>query len=89
MRKIYYILYNSLAKKSPNYNARILGRVSKKIRSFLYKKITNSNPKGINIHKNASFSIDVKIGDFSDISNFKKLAFLSDGHPGTWTYTGN
>ena len=51
MRKIYYILYNSLAKKSPNYNARILGRVSKKIRSFLYKKITNSNPKGINIHK--------------------------------------
>lgn len=69
MKKIYVLFYNKFAKYLPVYNSRFFGKTSRKIRGWLYKKITNSFGKDINIHRNATFSPDVIIGDYSDIGN--------------------
>nr|WP_285858002.1 CatB-related O-acetyltransferase [Neobacillus cucumis] len=67
MEKIYSLLYNRIAKRLPNYYSKFFGKPSKKIRGYLYKKITGSTGQNINIHKNATFSRNVIIGDYSDI----------------------
>lgn len=69
VKRFYVLLYNNLAKHLPIYNSKLFGKTSRKIRGYLYKKITGSVGKNINIHKNASFSSDVIIGDYTDIGN--------------------
>lgn len=61
------IIYKSLAKKLPMSESRPFGNISKIIRSSLYKGITGSKGKNINIQKNCYFEKDVIVDDNSGL----------------------
>lgn len=67
VKKIYYILYTVIAAYLPNSNAKILGKISSRIRRFLFKKITLNTSEGIGIQRGAKFTSDIKIGKYSNL----------------------
>ena len=73
MKKIYKILYVLIAKKMSNSDTAIFGNISKKVRGFLFKKITGSKGKNINIQRNCYFSNDVTLGDNSGIGENSRV----------------
>lgn len=66
-RKISYALYCLFAAYLPNSTSRLLGNFSKKIRGYLFKNITGSVGKNINIERKAKFYTSVKLGNNSGI----------------------
>lgn len=63
----YRILYNLIAKKLPSSENRIIGKFSKRFRSFCFKKITKCKSKNLNIQKGCFFEKNVKLGDNSGL----------------------
>lgn len=66
-RIVMQLIYNIIAKRLPDSEVRLVGNICKKIRAFLFKSITNNPTNHVNIHKNASFSPNVKVGYNSGI----------------------
>ncbi|MDR0830722.1 MAG: acyltransferase [Prevotellaceae bacterium] len=74
MKKFYLFLYYAFAKHLPKSTTPIIGKLSKKTRQFLCKKIVAKCGKGFNVENNAYFGNgkDIEVGDFVGFgSNFK------------------
>lgn len=68
MKKIYLVLYYSLAKVLPKSTMPILGKVSKAFRRFLCKRIFSSCGVGLNVEQGAYFGSgkDIKVATLWD-----------------------
>ena len=76
MKKIYLVLYYSLAKFLPKSTMPIIGKFSKAFRRFLCKRIFASCGIGLVVEQGAYFGNgkDIKVGDYVGIGkNFKSL----------------
>ncbi len=76
MRKIYLFLYYALAKHLPKSTTPLIGKLSKKIRSILAKKLFSRCGKKLNVENNVYFGNgkDIEVGDYVGLgSNFKTL----------------
>ncbi len=67
MKILSKIIYDTFAKKLPDSGNAILGNISKKIRNYLYRKLTGSKGKNINIQKGCYFDRNVFLGNNSGI----------------------
>lgn len=66
MKKIYKLLYILIGKKFCTSDTKFLGKVSKRLRCFWFKRI-NKGGKNINIDKNVTFGYNISIGNNSGI----------------------
>ena len=76
MKKIYLVLYYSLAKFLPKSTMPIIGKFSKAFRRFLCKRIFASCGVGLVVEQGAYFGNgkDIKVGNYVGIGkNFKSL----------------
>lgn len=67
IKKLCYILYSYVAMYLPDSDSKTFGKMSSRVRTFLFKKITGNTSVGVNIQKGAKFSTNVKIGNNSSI----------------------
>jgi maltose O-acetyltransferase len=67
MKRIFYYLYVYFATFLPNSDSRVIGKPCRKIRGFLFNRITDSNGINVNIQRKSFFSANVKLGNNSGI----------------------
>lgn len=73
MKKIAKILYNLVGMHLPDSQTKVFGKISKKIRGFLFNRIMNNNGNNINIQCGVRLSGKIHLGDNSGIGRNSTL----------------